>query len=106
MVKGSARGYGGAMMGRMRKGGASVAFGSLAVLVLTGCGSRQSTLRPESHASRDIADLWWAMLVGSAVVVAVVTMLILIAVLRRRGRTPTQGDTRGAPRPVPPRGFL
>jgi cytochrome c oxidase subunit 2 len=43
-----------------------------------------SALDPASHPARVITDLWWAMLTGSAVVVAVVSVLLLVAVLRRR----------------------
>jgi cytochrome c oxidase subunit II len=56
------------------------------VLALAGCGGDQSTLAPDSRASRSIATLWWVMLVGSAVVVGVVTLLVLISLLKRRGR--------------------
>ncbi|MBA2320541.1 MAG: cytochrome c oxidase subunit II [Deltaproteobacteria bacterium] len=46
----------------------------------------QSTLHPHSHAARSVATLWWILLIGSAIVVGVVTLLVLVAVLRRRGR--------------------
>ena len=54
-------------------------------LVLAGCGSSQSTLEPHSGPAHDIDTLWWVMFVGSAVVFAVVTTLVLVAALRRRG---------------------
>jgi cytochrome c oxidase subunit 2 len=57
------------------------------VLALAGCGhEKQSTLAPESARAEDIADLWWWLLGISAVVFAVVVMLVLAAVLRARGR--------------------
>ena len=57
--------------------------------IVAGCGERdQSTLAPKSDAARDIARLWWVMLVASAVVFGVVLVLILVAVLRRRGPEP------------------
>jgi cytochrome c oxidase subunit II len=62
--------------------------------IAAGCGERdQSTLAPKSEAAHDIARLWWIMLVGSAVVFGVVLVLIVVAVLRRRGpeAPPTQG---------------
>ena len=62
--------------------------------LVAGCGSRQSTLSPESRASREIATLWWVMLVGSVVVFGVVLLLIVIAVLRRRAES--AGDDRRA----------
>lgn len=46
----------------------------------------QSTLDPASDSSREITDLWWFMLIAATVVVAVVTALALLAVLRRQGR--------------------
>jgi cytochrome c oxidase subunit II len=55
-------------------------------LALAGCSSRQSTLEPESHAAREVSDLWWVMLAGSVVVFAVVLALVLIAALRARVR--------------------
>jgi cytochrome c oxidase subunit II len=48
--------------------------------------NRQSTLHPHSHAARDIATLWWALLTGSAIVVFVVTLLVVVAALRALGR--------------------
>src|SRR5438105_6630672 len=66
---------------RVCLGGAAVG-----VLALAGCGGEQSTLAPDSRASHSIATLWWVMLVGSAVVVGVVTLLVLISLLKRRGR--------------------
>jgi cytochrome c oxidase subunit 2 len=61
--------------------------------VLAGCGSSQSTLNPESDPAHEIETLWWVMFVGSALVFAVVTALVLVAVLRRRGTTaPPDGE--------------
>jgi len=61
----------------------------IAVGLLSGCGSRQSTLSPESHAAREIATLWWIMLIGSVVVFGVVLLLIVLALLRRRAASTT-----------------
>jgi cytochrome c oxidase subunit 2 len=63
-------------------------------LLAAGCGSDQSTLRPASKASRDIATIWWVMLVGSAVVFAVVLALVTVVVVRRHGSL-TPGDQPG-----------
>ena len=58
----------------------------VAAAVAAGCGeSDQSTLSPHSHAAGEIADLWWIMLVASAVILGVVLVLIAVAFLRRRG---------------------
>jgi cytochrome c oxidase subunit 2 len=71
---------------RRRLGPVVVAAAALAgSSVVAGCGSEQSTLKPASKASRDIAGLWWVMLVGSAVVFAVVLALVTVVVVRRRG---------------------
>jgi len=53
---------------------------------LAGCGGDQSTLSPQSRSAKDISQLWWVMMVGSAIVFAVVVMLMLIAVVRNRGQ--------------------
>jgi cytochrome c oxidase subunit 2 len=42
-------------------------------------------LAPHSGPAHDIATLWWVMFVGAAIVFAVVTALVLVAALRRRG---------------------
>ena len=69
----------------------------LAVLVVAGCGGRQSTLRTDSAPAGRIEHLWWVMFVGSAVVCAVVFAIVLVAVLRARGtHAPAQQDSRGA----------
>ncbi len=60
-------------------------------LVLGGCGHGQNVLYPHSHASRDIASLFWWMLVGSFVGLALVAGLLVLAWVRR-GRRGTPGD--------------
>jgi cytochrome c oxidase subunit II len=62
--------------------------------MLAGCGE-QSTLRPESDAAQSIATMWWVLLVGSAVVVGVVTLLVLLVLLKRRGRLDRVDRTSG-----------
>jgi cytochrome c oxidase subunit 2 len=69
----------------------------VAACLLGGCGN-QSTLTPDSHASRDISSLWWWMLAGSAVVFAVVLAMLVFGLLRRQGldrtdRRPIGGGT-------------
>jgi cytochrome c oxidase subunit II len=72
----------------------------LAVLGVTplvaGCGGGQSTLVSHSEATAKINSLWWIMLAGSAVVLAVVLALLAIGLLRRRG-IPRERRRRPAP---------
>jgi cytochrome c oxidase subunit II len=49
-----------------------------------GCGGRQSTLNPESRPAREIATLWWWMLVIACVVFAGALGMLGLAWLRRR----------------------
>jgi cytochrome c oxidase subunit 2 len=56
------------------------------VVLLAGCGGEQSTLAPESDASRSVETMWWVLLIISTIVVGVVTLLVLAALLKRRGR--------------------
>jgi cytochrome c oxidase subunit 2 len=56
-----------------------------ACMAATGCG-RQSTLDPESPAARDIATLWWWMLVAACIVFSGAVGLLGIAWVRRRRR--------------------
>jgi cytochrome c oxidase subunit 2 len=58
----------------------------LALTPAAHAGNNQSSLHPHSHAARDIASLWWGLLVGSAIVVFVVTLLVVIAALRALSR--------------------
>jgi cytochrome c oxidase subunit 2 len=61
--------------------GAAIASASL---LLIGCGDNgQSTLRPASHASRDISNLWWGTLVAAVIVFAGTLGLLLLARVRR-----------------------
>jgi cytochrome c oxidase subunit 2 len=54
-----------------------------AAFVLAGCGSKQDALAPESGSARGITSLWWTMLVGSAVALAIVALILLAAWIRR-----------------------
>jgi cytochrome c oxidase subunit 2 len=68
-----------------------------AALTVAGCGKNQSTLKPHSHASREVAHLWWGMLIGSAVVFGVVCVALLAALLRGRAQErPQRSDSRRA----------
>jgi cytochrome c oxidase subunit 2 len=59
-----------------------------AAVLAGGCGGDQSTVRPAGKAADEIAGLWWTMMVGGWLVLALVVMLLAVALLRRRtGRT-------------------
>jgi cytochrome c oxidase subunit 2 len=65
------------------------------VVVLAGCGdSGRSTLHPAGKPAREITQLWWVMLIGSAVVFAVVMTLLLLAFVRRKQDDQGAGDRR------------
>jgi cytochrome c oxidase subunit II len=69
---------------------------ALPAFVLAGCGGGQSALVAKSEASGKIDSLWWLMLVGSAVVLAIVLALLAIGLLRQRG-TPAEERRRRRP---------
>jgi cytochrome c oxidase subunit II len=54
-----------------------------AVLLLAGCGDSQDALAPKSHQARDIASLFWWMMGGAWIGLAVVVALLVIAWKRR-----------------------
>lgn len=56
----------------------------LAVPLLAACEGPLSTLQPSGPAARDAALLWWAMLLGSVVITALV-MVMLVMAIRNRG---------------------
>jgi cytochrome c oxidase subunit II len=55
-----------------------------AALALAGCGSQQDALHAHSKAAHGIASLWWNMLIGSALALAIVAFVLLLAWARRR----------------------
>jgi cytochrome c oxidase subunit II len=55
-----------------------------AALVVAGCGSKQNSLSPESPPAHGIATLWWIMLAGSAVGLAVIVGILVAAWFKRR----------------------
>jgi cytochrome c oxidase subunit 2 len=73
---------------------------ALPALVLGGCGGRQSTLKADSHATHSIDTLWWVMFTGSAIIFAVVLLLVLVGILRRRAepQPPDRSDSPGGVR--------
>jgi cytochrome c oxidase subunit II len=58
-----------------------------ALPVLAGCEGPLSTLEPAGPAAREIALVWWVMLTGSGVVLALVCSLFLYAFKNRTGLT-------------------
>lgn len=79
---------------RIRPGHAALAAVVLAAALLaSGCGgNEQSTLAPHGKGAREISSLWWGMLAGAVVVLAVV--LVLVAACRRADdRSPCAGAT-------------
>jgi cytochrome c oxidase subunit II len=69
---------------RWRRGLAAAAL--LLPTLLAGCGGKQDTLAPHSHAATDIANLFWVMMAVSFGGLALVTGLLVWAWLRRRRR--------------------
>ncbi|MCC6829749.1 MAG: cytochrome c oxidase subunit II [Thermoleophilia bacterium] len=78
----------------------------ITVLTVAGCGGDQSTLDPQGRGADRIATLWWVMLVGAAVVFAVVLLLMALAVLRRRDGAPRATVLRPGPVMVGAGGIL
>ena len=63
--------------------GAGLVTLTATTLVLTGCGSKQDALAPESGAARSIDSLWWKMLIGAALGFGIVALILLAAWIRR-----------------------
>jgi cytochrome c oxidase subunit II len=63
-------------------------------LLLAGCGRTQNALAPESHQSRDIASLFWWMMGGAWIGLALVVGLLLLS-WKRAGRRGIGSDTEG-----------
>jgi cytochrome c oxidase subunit 2 len=64
------------------------------VPLLAGCGQTQNALAPESHQSRDIASLFWWMMGGAWIGLALVVGLLVLS-WKRRNRRGIGGDTDG-----------
>jgi cytochrome c oxidase subunit II len=70
----------------MRRVAVAGGLAGACALALSGCSDDQNTLSPHSSAARSITTLWWVMFIGSAILVMIVTLLVVLAVLKRRGR--------------------
>ncbi|MFL5941795.1 MAG: cytochrome c oxidase subunit II [Gaiellaceae bacterium] len=68
-----------------RRGFAGAAL-ALLPLALAGCGGEQNALNPHSHASTDLANLFWVMTAVAFGGLALVTGLLVLAWIRRRRR--------------------
>jgi cytochrome c oxidase subunit 2 len=66
-----------------------------AALLLAGCGGNQNALAPKSHQAKDIASLFWWMMAGAWIGLAVVVALLLLS-WKRAGRRGAGDDTGGA----------
>ncbi|HET8751273.1 MAG TPA: cytochrome c oxidase subunit II [Gaiellaceae bacterium] len=71
--------------------GIAGAASALLLLSLAGCGGKQDALNPHSHASTDIANLFWVMMAVAFGGLALVTGLLVWAWVRR-GRRGFGGD--------------
>jgi cytochrome c oxidase subunit 2 len=65
------------------------------VLPLSGCGEKQNSLAPKSHQARDIASLFWWMMGGAWLGLALVVALLLWS-WKRRNRRGLGNDTEGS----------
>jgi cytochrome c oxidase subunit II len=66
------------------------------LLILTSCGSKQSTLDPVSEPARDIENLWWIMMTGGWIVFGGTVAFLVIGWARRRKRGwPVVGEREG-----------
>ncbi len=63
--------------------GAQISTGGLAALLLSGCTGAQSSLAPAAPGAARIADLFWGMTIGSAIILLVVLGLTLYATYGR-----------------------
>jgi cytochrome c oxidase subunit II len=80
---------------RARVGCGGMLLLAAAPVLLTGCGKKtQNALAPQSHQARDIASLFWWMMGGAWIGLAIVVGLLLLA-WKRSKRRGAGGDTTG-----------
>lgn len=82
------------MVERRRHAGAALVALPAAGLLLSGCDRTQNALAPESHSSKDIASLFWWMMGGAWLGLALVVALLVLA-WRRGNRRGIGGDSTG-----------
>jgi len=82
------------MVQRRRHAAAAVVLLPAAGLLLSGCDRTQNALAPESHSSKDIASLFWWMMGGAWLGLALVVGLLFLA-WRRRNQRGIRGDRSG-----------
>src|SRR5690606_5290292 len=70
--------------------------GALLCLPISGCEGIQSALAPTGPIAREIAALWWGMLIAATLIFALVVALLLYAALRAPERR----------KPIPPRRLI
>ena len=68
-----------------------ICFAAAAAL-LGGCGGKQSTLNPQSEASRQISTLWWWMLLVAGIVFLGAVAMLLVGWLRKKPGLPFLGE--------------
>ena len=72
----------------MRSRGNGSLGAAVAIAIACGCDGPQSALAPAGEGASRIADLFWVMIVGTAVIWFVVTALAIYAVYRRESPSP------------------
>jgi cytochrome c oxidase subunit 2 len=86
------------MTARIRHRGCFALLACLLVVVLAGCGNEQDALAPKSHASKDIASLFWWMMGVAWFGLALVVALMIVAwrkAHRRPGHETKEGEEFG-----------
>jgi cytochrome c oxidase subunit 2 len=72
-----------------------LAIVGLVAVLATGCNSNQAITNPATEPAREIDTLWWAMFVGAMVVFGAVVALLVIAFVRRRRPEGPSHEDRG-----------
>jgi cytochrome c oxidase subunit 2 len=80
---------------RLSRATAVVLLAPLLVVLAAGCGATQNSLAPHSHQARDIANLFWWMMGGAWIGLAIVVGLLLLS-WKRSGRRGFGRDSGGS----------